>query len=259
MPKTRRKLTTCGNCSTALVNDDNYCPKCGQENHDKQVSTIRLANDFVEDYIGFDNKFIRSIVPLLIRPGVMTANFLEGKRKKYISPIRLFLFLSFIFFGLNYFLDLDTQGNITIDGREADQELSKSFMSSMVDNFQYVAFAFVPIQALILMLFFRTEKHRYYVNFFVYTLHLFSFLFFVFSMFVISGLIFPDELNIWIELSVVFCFIGYIIYYSVISLKRVFQKKYNILLFIITFLMSLFSFIIILLGYVYLTAWIYAL
>ncbi|MBC8122902.1 MAG: DUF3667 domain-containing protein, partial [Gemmatimonadaceae bacterium] len=46
----------------------------------------------------FDSKLFRSIVPFLLKPGFLTNEFNAGRRTKYVSPLRLFLFVSIVAF-----------------------------------------------------------------------------------------------------------------------------------------------------------------
>lgn len=100
MSKKRRKSDQCLNCGYQLDQNFDYCPKCGQENDDRQVSFGRLITDFFSNYFSLDSKFGRSIKPFFLQPGVLTREFMEGKRVKYANPIRLYLVVSLIHFFL---------------------------------------------------------------------------------------------------------------------------------------------------------------
>lgn len=92
----------------------NYCPNCGQENHKVTVGLKLLVSDFFKDYLTFDSKIFRSLKPLLISPGELTQKFSEGKRSSYVPPVRLYLFISFIFFfisSLDYFSEGESSSN----------------------------------------------------------------------------------------------------------------------------------------------------
>ena len=78
----------------------NFCPNCGQENNNLNVSFTTLLLDFLGDFFTFDSKLFRSIFPLLIKPGNLTNRFIEGKRVRYIPPLRMYIFISFIYFFL---------------------------------------------------------------------------------------------------------------------------------------------------------------
>jgi hypothetical protein len=93
----RYKLDVCLNCQEPLIGH-NYCPNCGQTNTDRDLSIWTLLGDFFRDYFAFDSKLFRTIRPLIIKPGWVPLDFVIGKRVKHIPPLRLFIFLSFIFF-----------------------------------------------------------------------------------------------------------------------------------------------------------------
>ena len=84
----------------SLKNEENYCPICGQKNTDLNISFKELTKDFASDYFTFDSKFFKTLWPLITKPGKVPKEFIEGKRLKYIAPLRGFLFLSFISFFL---------------------------------------------------------------------------------------------------------------------------------------------------------------
>ncbi len=262
MGKKRRKSTSCFNCATPLVNGENYCPNCGQENHNKQASIGILVNDFLGDFLSFDSKLFRSLKPLLFQPGTMTRDYLDGKRQKFIPPIRLFLFLSFIYFGLSLLLFDEAAARVTIDGESINNAAVDNFSEAMRRNMNILFFFFTPIQALIILIFFRSKERKFYVNFFVFTLH-------TFSLLLILGILI-DLLN-WaltssgdtlttldyIILSIDLALILYFLAYSVLALKRVFQKKYNLLLFIAALLFSIIAFLLLSIGFVLFFGWSY--
>ena len=91
-----RKEKNCLNCETALVG--RYCHVCGQENilpHQKFWGMIR---HFLEDLFHFDGKFFETLRQLFLRPGIISKEYTQGKRTKYLDPIRMYLFTSAIFF-----------------------------------------------------------------------------------------------------------------------------------------------------------------
>ncbi|MBK8944344.1 MAG: DUF3667 domain-containing protein [Ignavibacteriae bacterium] len=69
-------------------------------NTDKKLTFKQLTNDFLGDYFTFDSKFFRSLIPLIIKPGHLTREYLNGKRVSYILPLRLYIFTTFVFFFL---------------------------------------------------------------------------------------------------------------------------------------------------------------
>jgi hypothetical protein len=100
MAKKKRKSDRCLNCGAHLDHSFEYCPHCGQENDDRQMSFGRLFVDFFSNYFSLDSKFGRSIKPFFLQPGMLTREFMEGRRMKYANPIRLYLVVSLIHFFL---------------------------------------------------------------------------------------------------------------------------------------------------------------
>ena len=87
---------TCPNCGNET--SGNFCPNCGQSTVDVNISVKHFFKDFLGDYFTFDSKFFRSIIPLIFRPGFLTNEFAAGRRIRYIPPMRMYIFMSVIFF-----------------------------------------------------------------------------------------------------------------------------------------------------------------
>ena len=94
----RRKTNQCLNCGYTLDRVYNYCPNCGQENDDNNVSVGTLVGDFLNTYFAVDSKFGRTIKPFFFSPGFLTNKYTEGKRASYAHPLRLYLIISLFFF-----------------------------------------------------------------------------------------------------------------------------------------------------------------
>jgi hypothetical protein len=94
------KSDKCPNCSFDLPNEENYCPNCGQKNTDLNLSLLEVLKDFSGDYFTFDSKFFATLGPLIIKPGKVPKDYIDGKRVSHIPPLRVFIFLSFITFFL---------------------------------------------------------------------------------------------------------------------------------------------------------------
>ncbi|MGV3502263.1 MAG: DUF3667 domain-containing protein [Adhaeribacter sp.] len=77
---------------------DNFCPNCGQENHDLHVPLSHLLLEVLENTFHFDTKFFRSFGLLLFRPGRLTREFIRNRRAGYVPPFRLYVFISFFYF-----------------------------------------------------------------------------------------------------------------------------------------------------------------
>ncbi|HZF16164.1 MAG TPA: DUF3667 domain-containing protein [Steroidobacteraceae bacterium] len=85
----------CANCGTSLT--DRFCAHCGQDAQ-AALSIRHFAGEFLEGMFHLDSTFWRSFLPLLLRPGLLTGDYLEGRRKSYAPPLRSYLVLSLVYF-----------------------------------------------------------------------------------------------------------------------------------------------------------------
>lgn len=91
-----RKENICLNCGATVTG--RYCSKCGQENRDPRESFGELLYHFFSDFTHFDSKLFSTIKYPLFRPGFLTTQYLAGKRMSYLHPIRMYIFISFLYF-----------------------------------------------------------------------------------------------------------------------------------------------------------------
>lgn len=96
------ELTDCLNCGTQIT--DRFCSHCGQDKKDFQKTIWEILADFAASIFDLDGKIPRSLWPLLVKPGKLTIEFLEGKRKSQINPFQLYAFFSFVFFLTAFYL-----------------------------------------------------------------------------------------------------------------------------------------------------------
>jgi hypothetical protein len=98
MPHVQRKFSECLNCGARLAASHSFCPECGQANHDLNIPVRHLFGEFIEGLFHFDAKSLRTILSLAFKPGLISSEFVKGKRVQYVAPVRLYIFISFLFF-----------------------------------------------------------------------------------------------------------------------------------------------------------------
>lgn len=213
----------CANCGAFA---ETYCPVCGQEQKNMHVSFWRLVQDFLDDIFTFDSRLVRSLRPLLARPGFLTREYIEGRRARYIPPLRLYLFVSIVFFGLLGLMfsgiEINRDGAvITLDQPEAAQvdstdghprtwipELDKSqtntlerrflergkkveerpeiFARDLLGNLPVMMFLLLPVYALVLRLLYPLAGFVY-VEHLIFALHVHAFTFLVFTFILVAN------------------------------------------------------------------------
>ena len=94
----RGKVSTenCLNCGEVLTGQ--HCSHCGQRATVKVLSLWGMTRDLLGDITNFDSRLWRTLVPLAFRPGVLTQDYLRGRRASYTPPFRMYLILSVAFF-----------------------------------------------------------------------------------------------------------------------------------------------------------------
>jgi len=89
-------LLRCANCGGGI--SARFCGDCGQSRHDHSRSMFEILRELFEHHLFLDGKMMMTLAALLLRPGMLTRAFIEGRRVRFVSPIRLYLFASFAFF-----------------------------------------------------------------------------------------------------------------------------------------------------------------
>ena len=91
----------CPNCGAVVAG--NFCHECGQETVLHPPSTREFLHEFIGHYVALEGKLWKSLLLLLFRPGQLTLEYINGRRVRYIQPLRLYLTFSLIFFAVMKF------------------------------------------------------------------------------------------------------------------------------------------------------------
>ncbi|HSI61405.1 MAG TPA: DUF3667 domain-containing protein [Ideonella sp.] len=92
--------STCRNCDHDLSasSEANYCPHCGQETVLHPPTLWEFVHEFITHYVALEGALWRSLRLLLLKPGQLTREYFNGRRRHYVLPLRLYLTTSFVFF-----------------------------------------------------------------------------------------------------------------------------------------------------------------
>jgi hypothetical protein len=90
----------CLNCNAEL--HGRYCHVCGQENIEPKETVWSLISHFFYDITHYDGKFFSTTKYLITRPGFLPKEYIEGRRARYLHPIRMYVFSSALFFLIFY-------------------------------------------------------------------------------------------------------------------------------------------------------------
>lgn len=88
----------CLNCDHPLDFSDRYCSNCGQINSKKKLSVKDLFDEFFGNLINYDSKLRQTLTALLLKPGKITREYIQGKRASYTNPFQTLLSLCIVYF-----------------------------------------------------------------------------------------------------------------------------------------------------------------
>ena len=91
----------CLNCGTHLRGQ--YCGHCGQRSRSRLIKLWELISEAFGDLFELDSRLWNTVVPLVIRPGRLTHDYLQGRRARFMPPFRMYLVLSLLFFVVAFF------------------------------------------------------------------------------------------------------------------------------------------------------------
>jgi hypothetical protein len=89
----------CYNCQASLTGP--YCAACGQKAQPLNPSAHDVLHDVTHEMLHVDGRIFRSVQRLLFSPGFLTREYVEGRRTRWIPPLRLYLIFSVIYFGVS--------------------------------------------------------------------------------------------------------------------------------------------------------------
>ncbi len=87
----------CPNCGRKRP--DSFCAHCGQSGRNYMRSVWPIVADFFRETFEIDSRVFRTLKLLFFKPGQLSVEFARNRRARYLSPTRLFLFMSFLNLG----------------------------------------------------------------------------------------------------------------------------------------------------------------
>jgi hypothetical protein len=208
----------------------------------------QFISEVIDDALSLDTRLVRTLRPLLFRPGLVTRDYLMGRRVTHVPPLRAYLISALIFFGLFSIFPSRRQVEVftTAETRsyEPGGRFSFEFPAHMpINDARYqqlvarakanpddfgraagaavprVFFLFLPIFAGLLELFYR--RQGYYLDHLVFSLYYHAFVFVVFSaMFLMSWT--SGWLPGFVRATIGFALVGWLVAYLPLALRRVY-------------------------------------
>ena len=86
----------CPNCGASK--QGRFCAVCGQNDRDYLRSWFPVVSQILAETFEADSRLVRTLRALILRPGHLSLEFTRNRRAHYLSPFRLYLFTSLLFF-----------------------------------------------------------------------------------------------------------------------------------------------------------------
>lgn len=84
--------TLCANCGAEL--HGSHCHACGQPVRGMIRPLSSMLSDVADTILNIDSRIFRTLFPLYVKPGYLSNEYFAGRRVRYVTPFRLYFFLS---------------------------------------------------------------------------------------------------------------------------------------------------------------------
>jgi len=249
----------CKNCNAVLLG--RFCANCSQAADVHVPSTLELLHEMLEGLTHSDSRLWRTLKFLWFKPGMLTREFVAGRRVAYLPPFRLYLILSIVFFLIASFVHPSGQlvqfddasapaaasSGPRVTGcqdanfimfthdpkwdqrfqhacQEAVRDNGKALLPVVVHTAPKAMFIFLPLIAFLHMLLYWRPRHRY-AEHLLFFIHLHAFYFSVAIVMICAIIAAPS----WPKLSGVSdtleTVLGwYAAIYTLFAMRRVFRR-----------------------------------
>jgi hypothetical protein len=236
----------CANCGAPLAGE--YCSRCGQRRITAadHLSMRHFVGEAVAHVVDIEHsKMFRSVVALLIRPGLLTTEYTVGRRVDWITPLRLYLsifaisfflysaFKSVAVYDLSTLIEMDKAGTMraAIEKLAGQKHIAPDvFISAINAKWRtYLSFSQVvyPILLAVVLVALYLPQRRYLVEHVVFSIHFQAFamllVILAWPLYLLNGLVITGR-TAALPLAVNAIMIAYI----VVALRRVYQQSWTV-------------------------------
>lgn len=169
---------TCKNCETSF--EGKYCPNCSQKADTHRFTLKHFLHDFFHALTHTDKGILFLAKEMFRKPGYVTKEIIEGRRKKYFNPFTFFLIAGAInvflmqktnFYGA--FVDEMKALIIRIEQRTSEEhdknaelrlDETRNATSKVMEYNKFLNFTFIPFLSLLTWLFYKKSGYNYAEN-----------------------------------------------------------------------------------------------
>jgi hypothetical protein len=182
----------CATCNAELRGD--YCHACGEKAQRDPPTLVRFISELLGELLDTDGRVIRTLRLLVLRPGRLTAEYVRGRHKRYLSPAAVFILMNVLFFFVQplanvstFYASLHSQTNWYPYSEWAEERVASKLEINGLDRENYarefdeaseryartLIFLQVPLLAAGIMLV-NLGKRRYFIEHMVFATHVYA-------------------------------------------------------------------------------------
>jgi hypothetical protein len=143
---------SCPNCGSA---SGRFCPACGQDNGRARLEAREVLVDAVRNLVGWESALWRTLRGLVVDPGRLAADYVAGRRRRFVAPARACLLALASWFLLARWLGFDPMElsgfrfGPGAETGEAAQRIER-VRELLTGNFDVLLYLSLPLRALVL-------------------------------------------------------------------------------------------------------------
>lgn len=169
------QIIICKNCSLSFTGK--FCNHCGQKNYTEEDKKFtHFAHEIIHFLTHFDGSFLKTVKTVVTKPGKLSSDYCNGKRKTYYKPISFFLLLVVLYIlfpvarGLNPEMEVYQTNKLAgefikkqIDHKISSknisrEQLSEKFYHLSTKSSKILLLLLIPFSAVLLYILFFKEK-----------------------------------------------------------------------------------------------------
>ena len=230
-------IENCPNCGTSLLGS--HCHECGQKQiPHNELSVRRFVGRVINDFTDLESsKILRTLSAMVMRPGLLTLEYLAGRRGNYIGPVKLYLLFSALYFFFAWGVLSEVRGgsrerigrySATISMAQQRGVAPAILADQIFQKAEKYASALRIFSVLISGLFlaaFYFRMRKYYVEHLIFSLYYYSFDFFCKALFALLFLA-TAALGFKLSSTMLTMFYPIAFIYLLFALRRVYQQRW---------------------------------
>lgn len=158
----------CKNCGEALQGA--YCSACGQKLINERITIRHIFSELFNIITNVDRGFLHTIKMLLLTPGDVIRNYLNGQTRNYYHPLRFLILTIAISVAINLSLGVfdrqqsEIQSLVQTPQNEEVAAMQQRINQEVKKYLNLIPMLMIPVLALFSYLFFRKKKYNYAEN-----------------------------------------------------------------------------------------------